>query len=86
MTSGVPQELLLGPLLFVIFINNLDVNVQGMISMFVDDTKIGSIMDSEEGYQKLQQNLDQLGKWTEKRQMEFNVDECEVSHFGKSNP
>jgi len=42
-------------------------------------------VDSEEGYQKLQQDLDQLGKWAEKRRMEFNIDKCEVLHFGKSN-
>eukprot|EP00061_Rhincodon_typus_P003595 g20472.t1 len=39
---------LMGPLLFVIYISDLDENVQGMISKFVDDTKIGSIVDSEE--------------------------------------
>eukprot|EP00061_Rhincodon_typus_P015643 g43430.t1 len=56
-----------------------------MISKFADDTKICSIVDSEEGYQKLQQDLDQMGKWAEKWQMEFNIDKYEVLHFGKSN-
>ena len=58
-TRGVPQGLVLGPLLFVIYINDLDVNVQGMVRKFVDDTKLGGIVDSEEGYQKLQGDLDQ---------------------------
>eukprot|EP00061_Rhincodon_typus_P001185 g13986.t1 len=85
-TSAAPQRSLLGPLLFVIDINDLDENVHGMICKFTDDTKIGGIMDGEEGYQKLQQDLDQLGKWAEKWQMEFNIDKYEVLHFGKSNP
>ena len=63
----------LAPLLFVIYINDFDENVQGMISKFADDTKIGGIVDIEEGYQKLQQDLDQLGKWAKKWQMEFNI-------------
>eukprot|EP00061_Rhincodon_typus_P006890 g27983.t1 len=77
MTSGVPQELVLGPLLFVICINDLDENVQSMISKFVDDTKIGGIVDNEEAYQKLQQDLDQLGKRTKKWKIDFNIDMCE---------
>ena len=72
-TSSVPQESVHDPLLFVIYINDLDENVQGMNSKFADDTKIGGIVDCEEGYQKLQQDLDQLGKWAKKWQMEFNI-------------
>ena len=40
---------MLGPLLFVIYINDLDEDLGGMVSKFADDTKIGGIVDSEEG-------------------------------------
>ena len=84
-SSGGPQGLMLGPLLFVIFRNDLDVNVQGLVSKCADESKLGGIIDSEEGYQELQGDLDQLGKWAENWQLEFNTDKCEVLHFGKSN-
>ena len=85
MTSSVPQESVLGPLLFVIYINDLDENLVGMVSKFADDTKIGSIVDSEEDYLGLQWDLDQLGQWADEWKMEFNLDKCEVMHFGRSN-
>ncbi|XP_059843914.1 P-selectin glycoprotein ligand 1 isoform X2 [Hypanus sabinus] len=84
-TSGMLQGSELGPLLFVIYINDLDDNVVNWISKFADDTKIGGVVDSEEGFQSLQRDLDQLEKWAEKWQMEFNTDKCEVLHFGRTN-
>ena len=60
-TSGMPQGSVLGPLLFVIYVNDLDENLWGMVSKFADDTKIGGIVDNEEGYQGLQRDLNQLG-------------------------
>eukprot|EP00061_Rhincodon_typus_P001378 g14633.t1 len=82
-TSGVPQGSVLDPLLFITYINDLDVNIGGMLSKFADDTKIGDAVVSEEGYFRIQQDLDQMGRWAEEWQMEFNLDKCEVLHFGK---
>lgn len=48
-TGGVPQRLVLGALVFAISLDELDENVQGFISKFVDVTKTGGIADSEDG-------------------------------------
>ena len=76
---------MLGPLLFIIYINDLDENIGGMVSKFADDTKIGGIVDSEEIYLQLHRDHDQLGQKADEWQMEFNLDKCEVMHFGRLN-
>ena len=73
-TSGVPQGSVLGPVLFVIYINDWDENIGGMVRKFADDTKIGGTVDSEESYLRLQRDLDQLGQWADEWQMEFKLD------------
>ena len=85
MTSGVPQGLVLGPQLFTIYINDLDEGIQSNISKFADDTKLGGSVNCEEDAMRMQGDLDRLGGWAYAWQMQFNVDKCEVIHFGGKN-
>jgi hypothetical protein len=86
--SGVPQGSVLGPILFLIFINDLDAEVRmiEVVKKFADDTKIGKTVQSEEDKLELQRAIDSLTEWAEKWGMAFNVAKCKIMHFGHENP
>ncbi|XP_030051022.1 uncharacterized protein LOC115464802, partial [Microcaecilia unicolor] len=84
--SGVPQGSVLGPLLFNVFINDLEMGITSEVIKFADDTKLFRVVKSQEECERLQEDLARLGEWACKWQMKFNVDKCKVMHVGKRNP
>ncbi len=84
-TSGVPQGSVLGPVLFLIFINDIDKSVVNRILKFADDTKVYGKVVSGEARKLLQDDIDRLMRWSRDWQMQFNIDKCKVMHFGRGN-
>jgi len=74
--SGVPQGSVLGPLLFVIHINDIDDSVNGKIQKFADDTKVFNTVGSEMEVDSLRCDLCNLVQWSKEWQMLFNVEKC----------
>ena len=93
-TSGVPQGSVLGPILFLIFINDLPIELLSRLSLFADDSKLFSrIMTNRKskfkdvnGSKRLQKDLNKVVEWAEKWKMEFNIDKCKIMHLGYNNP
>ena len=83
--SGVPQGSVLGPILFLIYINDLDDSITSNILKFADDTKLFRKVNTDGDKQYLQNDLDRLVKWSEKWQMLFNFGKCKCLHTGHGN-
>ena len=82
--SGVPQRSVLGPLLFLIYVNDLEFGIDNWILKFADDTKIFTRITDDNDWHSLQDDLSKLTTWSEKWQMLFNTSKCKVMHIGKS--
>ena len=80
--SGVPQGSVLGPILFLIYINDLDDDITSKVLKFADDTKVFRKIKSDADRQHLQDDLNKLIEWSEKWQMLFNFGKCKCLHTG----
>ena len=83
--SGVPQGSVLGPTLFLVYIDDLEEGVTGNILKFADDTKLFRKTKEIGDKQKLQDDIDKLVRWSEKWQMLFNFGKCKCLHTGPGN-
>src|SRR5664279_4398204 len=83
--SGVPQGSVLGPVLFICYINDLPEVVRSFIFMYADDTKLFRRVDNDADQEELQRDLDQIVKWADKWQLRFNIDKCKTMHIGRSD-
>ena len=83
--SGVPQGSVLGPILFITYLNDLDNSISGKVLRFADNTKLYATVDNQAQGQSLQRDIDVLGDWALQWQMKFNIDKCKVVHYGRNN-
>jgi len=79
--SGVSQGSVLGPLLFLIYVSDIDDFVCAKLLKFADDTLVFSVVSSKNDIDRLQIDVINLGKWLHKWLMLFNIDKCKVMHW-----
>jgi len=84
-TSGVPQGSVLGPVLFLIYINDLESGLISKIGKFADDTKMSKSVHCLQDAEILRGDLKKLDELAQNWQMQFNKDKCVVMHVGRLN-
>ena len=84
-TSGIPQGSVLGPILFVLYVNDLPDCTSSDIYLFADDTKIFRSITCDSDSELLQHDLDELQSWSDKWLLNFHPDKCKVLTVGNVN-
>lgn len=76
--SGVPQGTVLGPLMFLLYINDIGDDIKSKLRLFADDSLLYLAIDCKDDCNQLQKDLDKLIDWASKWQMKFNASKCYV--------
>ena len=84
--SGVPQGTVLGPTLFVLYINELPTVIQSECRLFADDTNLFHEVKSDDDTPTMQDDLDKLADWSSKWLLKYNINKCNIMHCGQANP
>ena len=85
--SGISQGSVLGPTLFVIFINDMSNAIKNSCMLFADDAKLYRTIQTKEDASSLQEDIDSLVRWSLNWQLPFNVEKCKIMRIGNDkNP
>ena len=82
--SGVPQGTVLGPLLFLIYVNDIPDELSSTVRLYADDCILYSGIKTQLDATRLQDDLDRLSAWVDKWQMQLNPQKCHVLRFNAS--
>lgn len=83
--SGVPQGSVIGPTLFLIYVNDLLDGISCQGELYADDCKIFQALKDSTSHRKIQDDLDKIIEWTRTWKLYLNSDKCKVMHFGNGN-
>nr|VZI22397.1 unnamed protein product [Spirometra erinaceieuropaei] len=84
-TSGVPQGSVLGPILFLIYIDDCTHGLDCDIAMFADDIKLWTVIRNKDDEANLQSNFGRLEQWLGYWLLQFNVTKCNILRIGRTS-
>jgi hypothetical protein len=84
-TSGVPQGTVLGPVLFLAYINDIPNAITNLCNLFADDLLLYRCITSNSDHHSLQHDVDSLTAWAKANKLAFNVNKSAVLHLGRTN-